>query len=77
MGLINVTKTAAQSVGPAITGILADHNLFWLIFVLAAAGKIMYDIGLLILFQNYERGKANRESLEDARQANVESPGHL
>lgn len=29
MGVINVVKTASQSLGPLITGILARHHLFW------------------------------------------------
>ncbi len=62
MGLINVTKTAAQSVGPAITGILVDLDLFWLTFVSAAVGKVTYDIWLLVLFKNHEREKVDRES---------------
>ncbi|EFY93794.1 MFS transporter [Metarhizium acridum CQMa 102] len=32
MGLVNVVKTSAQSMGPLITGVLANHDLFWVSF---------------------------------------------
>ena len=50
MGAVNVAKTSAQSLSPLITGILADHNLFWLAFVLAGSLKASYDILLLLVF---------------------------
>ncbi|XP_044724112.1 major facilitator superfamily domain-containing protein [Hirsutella rhossiliensis] len=34
MGTVNVVKTAAQSMGPLITGVLANHGLFWMSFLL-------------------------------------------
>jgi MFS family permease len=62
MGAINVVKTGAQSLGPLITGILAEQNLFWLSFVLAGALKACYDIGLLAVFAGYqEREEAEEE----------------
>ncbi|KAK5998882.1 putative membrane protein [Cladobotryum mycophilum] len=54
MGFINVVKTMAQSLGPIITGILADHGLFWVAFLAAGALKSSYDLGLLAVFKNRE-----------------------
>ncbi len=58
MGFVNVVKTTAQSIGPYITGILVDRGLFWVSFLCAGCGKIIYDIGLLVVFKNHQREKA-------------------
>lgn len=55
MGVINVVKTTAQSLGPFITGVLADKGLFWVSFVCAGSFKASYDLGLLAIFKNYSR----------------------
>lgn len=67
MGLVNVVKTTAQSLGPFITGVLADSNLFWVSFVCAGSLKACYDLGMLALFKNHEREKAERERLDAER----------
>ncbi|KAM0091262.1 hypothetical protein ACP6JD_005350 [Aspergillus fumigatus] len=54
MGAINVVKTCSQSLGPFITGVLADHNLFGASFTLAGVLKAIYDIGMLINFAGRE-----------------------
>ncbi|OAQ65835.1 MFS general substrate transporter [Pochonia chlamydosporia 170] len=61
MGLVNVVKTSAQSVGPLITGVLANHDLFWVSFVCAGSLKVCYDLGLLAVFKNRERQRARDE----------------
>jgi MFS family permease len=50
MGLINVVKTSSQSLGPSLTGLLADRKMFWLAFVLAGSMKATYDLGILAVF---------------------------
>jgi sugar phosphate permease len=57
MGAINVVKTCSQSLGPLITGVLADHNLFGASFTLAGILKAIYDIGMLISFAGRERAQ--------------------
>jgi hypothetical protein len=66
MGSINVVKTCSQSLGPFITGILANANLFWVSFVMAGSLKAIYDIGILISFLEHEM-KLKR-SLQQARE---------
>ena len=61
MGLVNVTKTVSQSLGPLITGLLADANVLWLSFICAGALKACYDLGLLALFRNYQRERTERD----------------
>lgn len=61
MGLVNVVKTSAQSLGPLITGVLANHDLFWVSFVCAGSLKVCYDLGLLAVFKNRERQRRERE----------------
>lgn len=68
MGMINVMKTMAQSVGPLLTGVLADRGLFWVAFVCAGSLKASYDLGMLGLFLNHERRQAEAEAdNEDSR----------
>ena len=66
MGVINVVKTASQSIGPLITGLLVEKNLFWVAFVMAGSLKASYDIGMLVLFVGH---KPQEERLEDQQHA--------
>jgi para-aminobenzoate synthetase len=50
MGIVNILKTLAQSAGPSVTGILADHGRFWVAFVVAGSLKAAYDLMLLAFF---------------------------
>ncbi|PVH91974.1 MFS general substrate transporter [Periconia macrospinosa] len=72
MGLVNVVKTAAQSLGPLITGLLAGHDLFWVSFVSAGSLKVGYDLGLLVIFKNHVREKAERERISAERRVGDE-----
>jgi len=73
IGLLNVVKTAAQALGPLITGVLADRGFFWVSFVCAGSLKVVYDLGLLAVFKNHEREKADRE--QAAQERRVEATG--
>lgn len=68
MGLVNVVKTTSQSLGPFLTGILADSGLFWVAFICAGSLKACYDLGLLALFKNHEQRKAKINTDEDEEQ---------
>lgn len=59
MGVINVVKTTAQSVGPAVTGLWAGSGLFWISFLVAGCLKAVYDVGMLLTFAT--RDKKERE----------------
>jgi sugar phosphate permease len=61
MGVINVVKTIGASLGPFLTGSLADQGLFWVAFVTAGCLKASYDLGMLAVFQNHERHAAERD----------------
>lgn len=61
MGYINVVKTCAQSLGPLVTGVLSGRNLFWVAFALAGGIKVVYDIGMLVVFV----GQKSREGEEE------------
>lgn len=71
MGLINVVKTSAQSLGPLLTGILADRNLVWVAFVCAGSLKACYDLGMLAVFAGHktqeERAEEERLAAEEER----------
>jgi len=65
MGIINVLKTLSQSAGPWTTGGLAEHNLFWVAFVVAGSLKGTYDILLLIMFINARLNKHEQPQQEN------------
>lgn len=50
MGIVNMVKILAQAGGPSVTGLLAEHDLFWVALMLAGSFKVCYDLGLLTLF---------------------------
>ncbi|OOF94470.1 hypothetical protein ASPCADRAFT_208154 [Aspergillus carbonarius ITEM 5010] len=64
MGSINVVKTCAQSLGPLLTGILADRGYFGLSFTIAGILKAIYDIGMLLSFAGKEK-QARRSAPAD------------
>ena len=64
MGTINVVKTSAQSLGPAITGVLADKKLFWIAFVMAGSLKAIYDLGMLAIFAGHKTREEQEEGHE-------------
>ena len=54
MGIINVVKTFTSGLGPSITGVLFNHNLAWVAFVIAGSLKVVYDLGILAVFKGHE-----------------------
>ena len=71
MGVINVAKTSAQSFGPLITGVLAQHGLFWVAFVTAGTLKAIYDIGFLAVFVGHKTydDRAEEERLAEEEES--------
>lgn len=69
MGSINVVKTCSQSLGPLITGVLSDRDMFGLSFTIAGILKAIYDIGMLISFAGKEPSKRKRVSEEEEEEA--------
>lgn len=64
MGITSMLRTLAATAGPTVTGILADHDRFWIAFVAAGALRIAYDLGLWAMFVNmklyhHENGPAS------------------
>lgn len=52
MGITNMLRTLASTIGPSITGLLAGNKRFWIAFVAAGALRISYDLGLFAMFVN-------------------------
>ena len=50
MGITNMLRTLASTVGPSVTGLLAGNDRFWIAFVIAGALRICYDLGLFAMF---------------------------
>jgi sugar phosphate permease len=53
MGTINIVKTASQSLGPLVTGVLVTKKLFWVAFLAAGTLKATYDLGMLAIFAGH------------------------
>lgn len=72
MGIVNVVKTASQSMGPYITGVLVKQQLFWVAFLMAGSLKAAYDLGLLVTFVwQQAREKKKQQDGEDDRSENA------
>lgn len=54
LGLINVVKTLTQCLSPLVTGFLAERGLIGWSFVLAGACKVVYDLGILVMFAGHK-----------------------
>ncbi|MCJ1375026.1 hypothetical protein MMC20_006260 [Loxospora ochrophaea] len=52
MGITGTLRTLASTVGPSLTGLLAQNDRFWIAFVIAGALRICYDLGLFAMFVN-------------------------
>ncbi|PYH88491.1 MFS transporter [Aspergillus ellipticus CBS 707.79] len=70
MGSINVVKTCAQSLGPLLTGALADRGFFGLSFTIAGILKGVYDIGMLLSFAGKEK-QSRRQAPESQEEEAV------
>jgi MFS family permease len=68
MGITSMVRTLAMSVGPSITGLLAGSDNFWVAFLASGTCRIIYDIGLWILFVNVkvEQGGGKKEEEADS-----------
>jgi hypothetical protein len=74
MGINSMLRTAAQSLGPSITGILASNNLFWVAFVVAGGLRVSYDITLWATFKDvpmhqYEKPEPGNKNQVGSRAA--------
>lgn len=47
-------RSAAASIGPRITGVLAGKGKLWISFVAAWALSIVYDLSILFLFYDHQ-----------------------
>lgn len=78
MGTLNTVKTAAQSAGPLLTGVLAQNKHFGVAFVIAGVMKAGYDLGLLHWFaESKMRGGSADEARDRARQQEDEEGQEL
>ncbi|KAL4923330.1 putative MFS transporter [Aspergillus undulatus] len=68
MGSINVVKTSAQSMGPLITGVLADRGFFGTSFTLAGLLKMGYDVGILVSFLGLKGDRDRKREEERVRE---------
>ncbi|KAF1942621.1 major facilitator superfamily MFS_1 [Clathrospora elynae] len=65
MGITSMLRTLSSSVGPSITGLLSGYGTFWVAFLATGICRIIYDLGLWVLFVNVRIDKDTR-SEDDA-----------
>lgn len=65
MGVTNMLKTLASTIGPSITGVLAGDDRFWVAFVVAGVLRLAYDFGLFAMFINIKVGGGDQEDEEE------------
>ncbi|TLD35604.1 MFS general substrate transporter [Venturia nashicola] len=69
MGITSMLRTLAQSTGPTATGILSGNSNFWIAFVAASTLRIIYDVGLFVMFVNMKLNQ-HEENEPKSRKAN-------
>ncbi|MCJ1383343.1 hypothetical protein MMC17_006456 [Xylographa soralifera] len=69
MGIVNIVKTSSQSIGPVITGFLAEAHIFWIAFLVAGGLKVLYDLGIFAAFVDY---KTREEEFQQGDEAESE-----
>ncbi|KAF7313239.1 MFS general substrate transporter [Mycena kentingensis (nom. inval.)] len=57
MAVTSTLRTLASTIGPTITGLLAQSSKFWVAFVVAGALRLIYDVGLFVMFVNINLDK--------------------
>ena len=75
MGSINVVKTSAQSLGPLVTGVLAEKGFFGLSFCLAGSLKMVYDLAILGSFLGLRGDKDSKRDLGRGQEGDEERDG--
>jgi MFS family permease len=76
MGTLNTVKTAAQTLGPLLTGLLSQSRHFGAAFVVAGVLKASYDLGMLHFFAETKmRGGSADDARERVRQEEDEVQG--
>jgi MFS family permease len=60
MGITSMLRTLSSSIGPSITGLLSGHGAFWVAFLATGICRIIYDLGLWVLFVNFKVGNTTR-----------------
>jgi MFS family permease len=66
LGTLNFVRTLGACLGPIVTGMLWTKERWWVPFELAASLKIIYDIGLLIMFLRTPLPEEHRRAVLDA-----------
>lgn len=75
MGVINVVKTFGCSIGPSITGPLAERGLIKYSFILAGSLKATYDLGVLAVFAGHEMRENQAKKAAALAEAEAEANG--
>lgn len=70
MGITSTLRTLAATVGPSLTGFLADSNKFWIAYVVAGLLRIGYDFGLFYMFIGIDVN-AHEQSMGNEDEAGV------
>lgn len=73
IGVINIIRTIATSLGPIVTGLLVSKGLFWVVFVMSGAFYLVYDLGMLVCFIDFDRER-KEEDLDEQGEDDGSSP---
>ncbi|KAK3493450.1 major facilitator superfamily domain-containing protein [Neurospora crassa] len=77
MGITGTLRTLASTMGPSVTGVLADGGRFWVAFVVAGALRLTYDLGIFTMFINiklsrHEEGEQQQVARREGDEEEVE-----
>ncbi|KAF2679355.1 MFS transporter-like protein [Lentithecium fluviatile CBS 122367] len=72
MGITAMVRQLAMSVGPSITGVLAGNDRFWAAFLATGICRIVYDLGLWVLFVNVDVSGQKEDEREEGEWGSVD-----
>lgn len=73
MGITSMVRTLAMSVGPSITGLLSGNDMFWIAFLATGTCRIIYDLGLWVLFSTVKVDNKPAEREDDLNSVDDEA----
>lgn len=76
MGITSTLRTMASTIGPTLTGALAQSDKFWVAFVIGGTLRLAYDFGLWAMFINmklYEHEEGGGDQVRSSRRDSEES----
>jgi MFS family permease len=69
-GITSTLRALASTIGPYATGVLAGGGKFWIAFVVAGSLRLVYDVGVFVMFINVNLHRHESSKVGQAARGN-------